>query len=115
MGQIEIEKMSRKKSPMEEIMSFHGINVADPSRKLTKTVMERDMNLAQLQVIFNDLRTQVDNYSQELVRLLEERDDLHMEQDSMLVDIDDLTRRLKDMAEKSKKPARVKEGAARGQ
>ena len=31
-------------------------------------------------VIFNDLRTQVDNYSQELVRLLEERDDLHMEQ-----------------------------------
>ena len=48
--QIEIEKMSRKKSPIEEIMSFHGINVADPTRKLTKTIMERDMNLAQLQV-----------------------------------------------------------------
>ena len=48
--QIEIEKMSRKKSPLEEIMSFHGINLADPGRKLTKTVMERDMNLAQLQV-----------------------------------------------------------------
>ena len=35
---------------MEEIMSFHGINVADPTMKLTKTVMERDMNLATLQV-----------------------------------------------------------------
>merc|ERR1719348_1845195 len=51
--QIEIEKMSRKKSPIEEIMSFHGINLADPGRKLTKIVLERDMNLAQLLVIFN--------------------------------------------------------------
>ena len=31
-------------------------------------------------------------------------------QDSMLVDIDDLTRRLKEMAEKSKKPSAMKEG-----
>ena len=32
-------------------------------------------------------------------------------QDSMLVDIDDLTRRLKEMAEKSKKPGPLKETA----
>jgi len=111
--QIEFEKMQRNnKSPIQEIMNHHGIHMIDPDRKLTRRDMERDMNLAQLQVIFNDLRTRIDNHSQELVRLLEERDDLHMEQDSMLVDIDDLTRRLKDMAEKSKK-VQVHDGGRR--
>ncbi|OQV19956.1 hypothetical protein BV898_05961 [Hypsibius exemplaris] len=56
------------------------------------------------------------------VRSLEERDELHMEQDSKLVDIDDLSRRLKEqwmvnwkrhiMAEKDGKPSSLEESGA---
>ena len=52
------------------------------------------MNVAQLQVIVNDLHTQIETLNESLVKFLIDRDDLHMEQDSMLVDIEDLTRYL---------------------
>lgn len=74
-----------------------------------------ELNIAQLQVIANDLHSQIEGIAiydltflvlknliilsvpglnEELVRMLLNRDDLHMEQDSMLVDIEDLTRYL---------------------
>ncbi|KTG32173.1 hypothetical protein cypCar_00039945, partial [Cyprinus carpio] len=52
----------------------------------------RDMTLGQLQVIVNDLHSQIEGLNEELVQLLLMRDELHMEQDAMLVDIEDLTR-----------------------
>ncbi|XP_059914477.1 schwannomin-interacting protein 1 isoform X3 [Gadus macrocephalus] len=52
----------------------------------------RDMSLGQLQVITNDLHSQIQAFNQELVQLLLIRDELHVEQDAMLVDIEDLTR-----------------------
>ncbi|XP_017163769.1 schwannomin-interacting protein 1 isoform X2 [Poecilia reticulata] len=52
----------------------------------------RDMTLGQLQVIVNDLHSQIESLNEELVQLLLIRDELHMEQDAMLVDIEDLTR-----------------------
>lgn len=58
------------------------------------------MNVAQLQVIVNDLLSQIKSLNEDLVHMLLDRDDLHMEQDSMLVDIEDLTRRAQDFAKK---------------
>ncbi|KAA0702506.1 IQCJ-SCHIP1 readthrough transcript protein [Triplophysa tibetana] len=52
----------------------------------------RDMTLGQLQVIVNDLHSQIEGLNEELVQLLLMRDELQMEQDAMLVDIEDLTR-----------------------
>ncbi|KAG7167898.1 Schwannomin-interacting protein 1-like 1, partial [Homarus americanus] len=60
----------------------------------TDTSSGNNMNVAQLQVIVNDLHTQIESLNEDLVTFLMERDDLHMEQDSMLVDIEDLTKHI---------------------
>uniref|UniRef100_T1J4T4 AMMECR1 domain-containing protein n=1 Tax=Strigamia maritima TaxID=126957 RepID=T1J4T4_STRMM len=88
--QMEVEKQRKKKSPIAEM-----VGIAFPaSERRTSRQLLIEMNVAQLQVIVNDLHTQIENLNEELVRLLLQRDDLHMEQDSMLVDIEDLTRYL---------------------
>lgn len=95
--QMEIEKQQKKKSPIAEIVreSFHKIGVPfpDSKRRISRQILT-DMNVAQLQVIANDLHTQIESLNEDLVTLLMERDDLHMEQDSMLVDIEDLTKHI---------------------
>jgi hypothetical protein len=50
------------------------------------------MNIGQLQVIMNDLYCQIEMNNEQLINLLIERDSLSMKQDSILVDIEDLTR-----------------------
>uniref|UniRef100_A0A0P4W4B7 Schwannomin interacting protein 1 C-terminal domain-containing protein n=1 Tax=Scylla olivacea TaxID=85551 RepID=A0A0P4W4B7_SCYOL len=95
--QMEIEKQSRKKSPIAEVVraSFNKIGVPfpDSKRRISRQILT-DMNVAQLQVIVNDLHTQIESLNEDLVTFLMERDDLHMEQDSMLVDIEDLTKHI---------------------
>ncbi|XP_013785170.1 schwannomin-interacting protein 1-like, partial [Limulus polyphemus] len=88
--QMDIERRRKKKSPIADMI---GIILPDGCHRLSRQILT-DMNLAQLQVIVNDLHTQIENLNEELVQLLLERDDLHMQQDSMLVDIEDLTRYL---------------------
>ncbi|XP_076323846.1 uncharacterized protein LOC143232380 isoform X2 [Tachypleus tridentatus] len=88
--QMDIERRKKKKSPIADVV---GIILPDGCHRLSRQLLT-DMNLAQLQVIVNDLHTQIENLNEELVQLLLERDDLHMQQDSMLVDIEDLTRYL---------------------
>ncbi|RXG64478.1 Schwannomin-interacting protein 1 [Armadillidium vulgare] len=95
--QMEIEKQNQRKSPITEIIkdSFNKIGFPFPAgkRRMSRQLLT-DMNVAQLQVIVNDLHTQIENLNEDLVQLLLTRDDLHMEQDSMLVDIEDLTKHL---------------------
>lgn len=88
--QMEIEKQQKKKSPIAEIV---GLPFPDGKTYLNHSTL-KDMNVAQLQVIVNDLHSQIESLNEDLVKFLLERDDLHMEQDSMLVDIEDLTRYL---------------------
>ncbi|KAL4220228.1 AMME chromosomal region protein 1-like [Mactra antiquata] len=97
--QLEIEKQTKKKSPMAEMVGIPGLG--DRHRKKLSIRQLQQMNLASIQVLYNDLQTQIENLNEELVHLLMERDELHMEQDSMLVDIEDLTRRAEELAERA--------------
>ncbi|XP_040284098.1 schwannomin-interacting protein 1 isoform X6 [Bufo bufo] len=98
--QVEVEKQNRKKSPVADLLP-HMPHLMKRSLKPTDL---RDMTIGQLQVIVNDLHSQIESLNEELVQLLLIRDELHMEQDAMLVDIEDLTRHAesqqKHMAEK---------------
>jgi len=68
-----------------------GVPFPEERRRLSRQLLT-EMNIAQLQVIINDLHSQIEILNENLVEYLMMRDDLHMEQDSMLVDIEDLTR-----------------------
>uniref|UniRef100_A0A8D9DMY5 Schwannomin-interacting protein 1 n=1 Tax=Cacopsylla melanoneura TaxID=428564 RepID=A0A8D9DMY5_9HEMI len=91
------ERETHPVSPITEIIrtSLHKVGITFPKdrRRLSRQLLT-DMNVAQLQVIVNDLHTQIEYLNEKLVRYLMERDELHMTQDSMLVDIEDLTRYL---------------------
>ncbi|KAK3600241.1 hypothetical protein CHS0354_032775 [Potamilus streckersoni] len=104
--QLEVEKQMQKKSPVADMVGIPLL--ADARKKRLSLRKMQDMNLAQIQVLYNDLHTQIENLNEELVKLLMERDELHMEQDSMLVDVEDLTRRAEELAKQvnttSKKP-----------
>lgn len=53
-----------------------------------------EFTVPQLRIIVNDLNGNIEKLNEHLVQILMERDELHMGQDSMLVDIEDLTRYL---------------------
>ncbi|CAF0804987.1 unnamed protein product [Didymodactylos carnosus] len=93
--QVEIERRKRekKKSPIFDIIGIHNYD----EKSFTPHMLE-DMNIGQLQVIVNDLHCQIENHNDILIPLLIERDELHMAQDSILVDIEDLTKRLQEYA-----------------
>ncbi|XP_072297551.1 schwannomin-interacting protein 1-like isoform X1 [Eucyclogobius newberryi] len=92
--QVEVERQIQlhRRSPVADLLP----NLPHVSEGLMKRTLRRgdmrDMNLGQLQVITNDLHSQVQSLNEELVQLLLLRDELHVEQDAMLVDIEDLTR-----------------------
>lgn len=60
-------------------------------RRLSRQLLT-DMNIAQLQILVNNLHTHIEELNESLVNYLMERDDLHVSQDTMLVDIEELTR-----------------------
>ena len=51
-----------------------------------------ELNLAQLQIILNYLLSRIEELNEKLVEDLIERDELLMEQDSLLTDIEDITK-----------------------
>lgn len=95
--QMEAERHRAQTSPITQMLRDSlnkvGIKFPEDRRRLSRQMLT-DMNVAQLQVIVNDLHTQIEILNESLVKLLMERDELHMSQDSMLVDIEDITRYL---------------------
>lgn len=95
--QVEVERQKLKHSPITEMVRSSlakiGIQLSEERRRLSRILLT-ELNVAQLQVLANDLHARIATLNENLVEGLLRRDDLHMEQDSMLVDVEDLTRYL---------------------
>lgn len=111
--QMERDRDSRAISPVTDMLRRSLLKANAPlphnRRRVSRQILT-DMNVAQLQVIVNELHTQIENLNESLVKMLMARDELHMGQDSMLVDIEDLTRYLgaKEQGSKNKSAAKNK-------
>ncbi|KAG6459773.1 hypothetical protein O3G_MSEX011590 [Manduca sexta] len=113
--QMERSRRARAVSPVTDMLrrSLHkaAAPLAADRRRVSRQLLT-DMNIAQLQVIVNELHSQIESLNDTLVKLLMARDELHMGQDSMLVDIEDLTRYL-GVKEQTKKTKGSKSGMKR--
>ncbi|XP_053599561.1 schwannomin-interacting protein 1 homolog isoform X2 [Plodia interpunctella] len=114
--QMERERRSRSVSPVTEMLrrSLEKAHapLAGDRRRVSRQLLT-DMNVAQLQVIVNELHSQISSLNESLVTLLMARDELHMGQDSMLVDIEDLTRYLGVKEQTKKTKGSTKSGVRR--
>ncbi|KAK9306448.1 hypothetical protein QLX08_002946 [Tetragonisca angustula] len=117
--QMEVERQRLKQSPITEMVRSSlekvGVQLGEDRRRLSRVLLT-ELNVAQLQVVANDLHARIAALNEALVEGLLRRDDLHMEQDSMLVDVEDLTRYLgaKQESLKKKQNAREQQTASRG-
>lgn len=92
-----MERQRQRQSPITELIRNSvekvGVLLAPEKRRVSRQILT-DMNIAQLQVIVNDLHSHIELLNEGLVKYLLERDELHMSQDSKLVDIEDMTKYL---------------------
>ncbi|XP_026824389.1 uncharacterized protein LOC105277234 [Ooceraea biroi] len=113
--QMEVERQRLKQSPITEMVRCSlekvGVQLGEDRRRLSRTLLT-ELNVAQLQVVANDLHARIAALNEALVEGLLRRDDLHMEQDSMLVDVEDLTRYLGAKQESLKKKQQSMQQAA---
>ncbi|CAL1673315.1 unnamed protein product [Lasius platythorax] len=113
--QMEVERQRLKQSPITEMVRCSlekvGVQLGEDRRRLSRVLLT-ELNVAQLQVVANDLHARIAALNEALVEGLLRRDDLHMEQDSMLVDVEDLTRYLGAKQESLKKKQQSMQQAA---
>lgn len=83
------EQREQQRSIIAELNQQFGVKTA--SRRLTRHMLT-DMNRGQLQVILNYLLSRIQELNEKLVKDLMVRDELVMEQDSLLTDIEDITK-----------------------
>lgn len=115
--QMEVERQRLKQSPITEMVRSSlekvGVQLGEDRRRLSRVLLT-ELNVAQLQVVANDLHARIAALNEALVEGLLRRDDLHMEQDSMLVDVEDLTRYLGAKQESLKKKQNAREQQCTG-
>ncbi|KRY37725.1 Schwannomin-interacting protein 1 [Trichinella spiralis] len=83
--QMEVERQARQKNSLIDNLIGFPISC---QKKLSRSQLTA-MSTTRLQIILNDIHSKINALNEELVQLLMQRDSLHMEQDSMLVDIAD--------------------------
>lgn len=67
--------------------------MAEAKRRVSRQLLT-GLSVSQLRVIMNAFNKEIEKLNEGLVQMLMQRDELHMTQDSMLVDVEDLTRYL---------------------
>ncbi|KHN87269.1 Schwannomin-interacting protein 1 [Toxocara canis] len=80
------KETAKMQMELEKLYALRGN--ANP-KKVTRVQLSK-MTCRQLMDIYDQLSKRIDEENAELMRLLVERDSLHMQQDSMLVDIEDM-------------------------
>lgn len=92
-----MERQKQKQSPITKMIlktvEKVGFCMGTGKRRVSRQMLTH-MNVAQLQIIANDFHSHIEDLNGELVKSLMDCDELHMKQDAMLVDIEDLTRYL---------------------
>merc|ERR1719354_761588 len=85
-SQVMQEKQARQKcAGLNKIQALIGIDYTELNEHSLKS-----MNYSSLQVIVNDMADSIEQYNKELVQLLISKDELQIEQESMLMDIGDI-------------------------
>lgn len=83
--QMVLERQKRSaESPLRKLL---GVDNSEINRQILD-----GFNVATLQVVVNDFREKIECYNNELVQMLMEKDELQNEQDSMLMDMEDVAR-----------------------
>lgn len=94
---LQFERQKQPMCPITELvhktLEKVGMKVPPTKRRLSRQMLT-NMNIAQLQIIINEFHSFIETLNEILVRYLMDRDDLSMRQDSMLIDIEDITRYL---------------------
>uniref|UniRef100_A0A336LV62 CSON005614 protein n=1 Tax=Culicoides sonorensis TaxID=179676 RepID=A0A336LV62_CULSO len=94
--QMELEKQ-KTQCPVTQIihtaLNKALIHMPEGKRRVSRQLLT-EFTVPQLRIIVNELNGNIEKLNEHLVQILMERDELHMGQDSMLVDIEDLTRYL---------------------
>ncbi|XP_063967044.1 dentin sialophosphoprotein-like [Lytechinus pictus] len=92
--QMELERQQRKTSPSSVLCHLSGLGdlpISLLGKRFQYKTLSR-MSVSKLQIILNDLHSQVERLNEELVQCLLARDSYKREQESRLIDIEDLNR-----------------------
>lgn len=95
-AQALLEAEKQQPTRTSSLVEVIGMVKPGANERLGKKELET-MNLARLQVLFNAMRNEVEAFNEDLVRLLMERDELCMRKDSLLLDVEDLQQRVKEL------------------
>eukprot|EP00057_Strongylocentrotus_purpuratus_P025755 XP_011680229.1 PREDICTED: uncharacterized protein DDB_G0283697 isoform X4 [Strongylocentrotus purpuratus] len=92
--QMELERQQRKSSPSSALCHLSGLGdlpISLLGKRFQYKTLSR-MNVSKLQIILNDLHSQIERLNEDLVQCLLARDSHKREQESRLIDIEDLNR-----------------------
>nr|XP_032529611.1 putative uncharacterized protein DDB_G0282133 isoform X3 [Danaus plexippus plexippus] len=92
---------------------FYALQATLQTEARIALAQAKEMARIQMEVIVNELHSQIESLNDALVKFLMARDELHMGQDSMLVDIEDLTRYLGVREQTKKTKGNQKSGVKR--